>query len=94
MSLQLDNVTVEHQRVEELKPKVLFDCLISRAFASPADIASMTTQLIKDNGLLVLMMAHVNKDELNKVTGFTLKEIQPVQIFNEQGERHVVIFTK
>jgi len=92
--LGLNNVSVIHERVQSVQVKVPFDCLIARAFAAPSEIVNMSSHLVANKGKLVLMMSHVDRQSLLGLTAFELKECVPVQIFNEQTERHVVIFSK
>ncbi len=93
-TLSLSNVEVVHSRVENYCPSTLFDCLISRAWASPDSIVEKTRHLCNLQTSLVLMLGHVAHLDLIKVGDFHLQEITPVQIYNDQSARHVVTFTK
>ncbi len=92
--LYLNNVKVKNSRIEDLNYTSGFDCIVSRAFATPEKTAQKASHLVKSGGVLVLMMAHVDKSNINELENFKLKKIVPVQIFNEHCTRHVVTFEK
>ncbi len=64
LELQLKNVQVVHSRVESLKPQSLFATVISRAFASMADILRLTSHLQAEDGVLLAMKGQVPGEEL------------------------------
>ncbi len=92
--LSLNNVEILNCRIEQIEQIPLFDCLISRAFASPENTISRASHLIKSEGLLILMMGHANRGKIENLNSFALKKVVPVQIYNEQSTRHVVTFVK
>ena len=65
LELKLDNVSVCHCRVEDFKPKIGFDTVTCRAFASMDNIARLTRHLFNENGLLLAMKAQKLDEELN-----------------------------
>lgn len=64
LELKLNNVSVHHGRVEDFKPKVGFDTVTCRAFASMDNITRLTRHLFNENGLLLAMKAQKLEEEL------------------------------
>jgi 16S rRNA (guanine527-N7)-methyltransferase len=65
LELKLTNVSVHHGRVEDFKPKIGFDTVTCRAFASMDNIARLTRHLFNENGLLLAMKAQKLDEALN-----------------------------
>lgn len=62
LELKLNNVTVCHHRAENYRPEKLFDTVLTRAFASLADIVKLTAHLLAKDGALMAMKG-LNPDE-------------------------------
>ena len=90
--LGLVNVTVVNQRVEEYHPGQPFDCVITRAFASVADILTGSRHLLAKNGQMVAMKGAVPESELVTLPeGFHLMEVIPLRVPGlEQEQRHLI----
>ena len=67
LELKLNNVSVHHGRVEDFKPKIGFDTVTCRAFASMDNIMRLTKHLFNENGLLLAMKAQKLEEELNNL---------------------------
>ena len=68
--LKLPNLFAQHVRIEQrTEPQV--DLVISRAFASLADFASLAGKHVKANGYLVAMKGHYIQDEVNELVSNT-----------------------
>lgn len=93
-TLQIQNATAVHSRIEDYRPESLYDCLISRAFASPDIILSTASHLCDIEARLVLMTAHLNDLDLSGNESFGAGNSQRVTVFNESSTRHVVTFIK
>ena len=93
-TLQIKNATAVHSRIEDYRPDSLYDCLISRAFASPAVILSTAGHLCGEQSQLVLMTAHLDNLDLSGDASFSVGVSQRVNVFNESSTRHVVTFLK
>jgi 16S rRNA (guanine527-N7)-methyltransferase len=61
--LRLDNLRVEHQRVEALR-EAGFDLIVSRAFSSLASFASLTEKSLAKGGRWLAMKGQFPTDEL------------------------------
>jgi 16S rRNA (guanine527-N7)-methyltransferase len=64
LELKLSNVSVLHQRAEDHQPEQLYDAVITRAFASLADIIKLTTHLLAPEGELLAMKGQNMAEEL------------------------------
>jgi len=68
--LKLPNLSAQHIRIEQrTEPPV--DLVISRAFASLADFASLAGKHVHASGYLVAMKGHYIEDEVNKLVSNT-----------------------
>ncbi len=67
IELKLKNVTVLHNRVENLRPTDLFSTVIMRAFSNLSDIINLTQHLIEKQGLLLAMKGQKPVDELDQI---------------------------
>lgn len=64
--LKLSNLSAQHIRIEQrTEPQV--DLVISRAFASLADFASLAGKHVDASGYLVAMKGHYIQDEVNEL---------------------------
>jgi len=68
MELQLKNVDVVHSRVELFRPDKLYSTVLTRAFASLADILKLTGHLVADGGILLAMKGQLPEQELAELT--------------------------
>jgi len=75
LELQLKNVSVYHGRVENFKPEILFDTVISRAFTHSAEMIKLTGHLLTDNGVFLAMKGQQPQQELASIN-------LPYTIFN------------
>lgn len=90
--LGLDNVTVENRRVEQFQPPVLFDAVISRAFASLEDMVQGSSSLLRDGGLFLAMKGIFPAEELLAVESrVCLEESIPLVVPDSEGERHLLV---
>ncbi|WP_347329860.1 16S rRNA (guanine(527)-N(7))-methyltransferase RsmG [Marinimicrobium locisalis] len=89
--LGLDNVTVENRRVEQYQPDPPFDVVISRAFASLADMINGCEHLLALEGLFMAMKGVYPQEELAEVEGrVQLVDSHRLQVPGNDGERHLL----
>lgn len=90
--LGLDNVEVVHARVEEYADESSFDCIITRAFASVADILIGSRHLLTPDGEFLAMKGAVPEAELAALPqGFHLMEVIALRVPGlEQEQRHLL----
>lgn len=93
--LGLDNVTVHHCRVEQHQPEQLYDGVLSRAFATLLDMVNGSHQLLKDNGRFYAMKGIYPEQELSELPKhYKVIACHPLTVPFEQGQRHLVEFSK
>ncbi len=91
--LKLGNVEVVHERVEKFKPEILFDGIISRAFASLQDMLSWTEHLCTPEGVFLAMKGMYPVEEIEQLpTHIRLHESLELSVPGTEGERHLLIF--
>lgn len=91
--LKLDNVEVVHERVEKFQPEILFDGIISRAFASLQDMLSWTEHLCKPEGVFLAMKGMYPVEEIEQLPDhIRLHESLELSVPGTEGERHLLIF--
>jgi len=91
LELGLDNVEVQHSRVEQLDNDRGFDTITSRAFAALPKIVAWTAGLMADQGILLAMKGSVPREE---VAGLRQagSEVEITQLeVPHSGERHAII---
>ena len=66
--LSLKNLTEIQCRLEDYKPKVLFDAIISRALSSLSDMTQKTKHLLKKEGKFYAMKGCLPRQELSMLT--------------------------
>jgi 16S rRNA (guanine527-N7)-methyltransferase len=90
--LGLANVAVERARSEDYRPTRPFDTVISRAFASLAQMLELTQHLCAPDGLFLAMKGTYPTDELREVKApFRVEGVERVVVPGLHAERHVVL---
>jgi len=92
LELKLKNVIVCHERSENFRPEHAFNAVITRAFASLADIVRLTAHLLAKNGVLLAMKGQNLEAELAQMAEkFSVKvTIIPIIVPNIEAERCLV----
>eukprot|EP01155_Anaeramoeba_flamelloides_P019701 Anaeramoba_flamelloidesa575714_14.p2 GENE.a575714_14~~a575714_14.p2 ORF type:complete len:208 (+),score=18.89 a575714_14:81-704(+) len=89
--LGLDNLSVINGRVEGVEAEP-FDMVISRAFASIADMLNLSGHLATDQGVFLAMKGLYPEAEIEQMpAGFELRETHRLQLPDTDGERHLLI---
>jgi len=87
-SLKLTNITIENRRVEQFQPTQSFDIVLSRAFASLADMTRWCSHLVDENGEFWAMKGVFPHDELSQVEKhYKVDTCTPLAVPGEIGER-------
>ena len=90
--LRITNVEAIQCRVEELQPDVRFDGVLSRAFATLADMAQGCSHLLTDDGALFALKGIYPAQELSELPEhYKVDACLPLQVPDADGERHLVI---
>ena len=88
VELQLPNVNVVHARVESYQPEQPFDTILTRAFASLADIQKLTAHLLADHGEILAMKGHPTAEEIDQIHGHY--QVLPLHIPGVHADRCLV----
>ncbi len=89
--LQLTNVSVIRSRVEDYQPPTLFSSVVSRAFATVADMVTDAGRLCAPDGRLLAMKGVFPDDELIRLPpGYAMVGVYPLHVPGLEAERHLV----
>ncbi len=93
ISLGLDNVHVEHSRVEDFYPDARFSTIISRALSNLANFIAGAGRLLAPGGCLLAMKGRNPEHELSTLGELSEQaKVVPVCLPGlEEGQRHLVI---
>ncbi len=92
--LQLKNVEIVRCRAEDYQPAWRFNSVVSRAFATLADLLSSAGRLCAPNGRLLAMKGVFPDDELARLPpGYLLSGVYPLRVPNLEAERCLVHLT-
>lgn len=91
-TLGLDNVQVENRRVEAYQPETLYPVVLSRAFASLADMTSNCAHLLAQTGVFLAMKGQYPSEELAEIKAhYYTVSVHSLSIPDTEGERHLVV---
>jgi len=88
--LGLDNVDVEQARLADYRPALAFDCVISRAFGSLAELLQASGRLLAPGGRLLAMKGKAWRDELDPLPQGSLIAAHRLDVPGVAGERYLV----
>ena len=91
--LVLKNVEVVQSRVENYRPSRIFDTVVSRAFASIADMLAHARHLCAPGGRFLAMKGAYPEEELEALPAGYDVEVVPLTVPGLDAARHVVIVT-
>lgn len=92
--LGLINVQVVHERAENFCPPTLFDVVVSRAFASVADMLSGAGRHCAATGVILAMKGTDPSGELTELdTAYVVQQVHHYPVPGLDEERHVVCLT-
>ncbi|HEY3699918.1 MAG TPA: 16S rRNA (guanine(527)-N(7))-methyltransferase RsmG [Spongiibacteraceae bacterium] len=90
--LQLTNATAIQCRVENWQPPQLYDAVLSRAFATLADMAQSCAHLLAANGTLLALKGIYPEQELSALPErYKVDACHMLQVPGEIGQRHLVV---
>ena len=95
--LELDNIQIHHCRVEQYKG-AFYDGILSRAFATLADMVQGSQQLLAEQGCFYAMKGVYPEDELKQLSqvqkSYKVKACHQLSVPNNDGHRHLIILQK
>lgn len=95
LELGLSNVEVVHSRVEQHQVETRFDGVLTRAFASLAEMVEQCDDLLADNGAFYAMKGRMSDQELSALPkAYTLRAARVLDIPGGDEQRHLVELTR
>ena len=95
LELGLSNVEVIHSRVEQHQAETRFDGVLTRAFASLAEMVEQCDGLLADNGAFYAMKGRMSDQELSALPkNYTLRAARALDIPGGDEQRHLVELTR
>ncbi|MDG4562928.1 MAG: 16S rRNA (guanine(527)-N(7))-methyltransferase RsmG [Candidatus Competibacter sp.] len=92
--LKLANVSVVRSRIEDYRPAILMNSVVSRAFATLAEMVAEAGRLCAPEGRLLAMKGVFPDDELARLpSGYNVVGVYPLQVPDLDAERHLVHLT-
>lgn len=92
--LGLKNVEVVQNRVENYRPELKFDTLVTRAFSSIADMLNHARHLCAPGGRFLAMKGQYPDEELAAIPAdFAISEVVVLQVPGLDAARHLAIIT-
>ena len=89
--LHLSNVSVVRSRAEDYRPATLFNSVVSRAFATLAELAVDAGRLCAPTGRLLAMKGVFPDDELARLpSAYQVVGVYPLRVPHLDAERHLV----
>ena len=89
--LHLPNVGVVRSRVEDYRPATLFNSVVSRAFATLAELVVDAGRLCAPTGRLLAMKGVFPDDELARLpSAYQVVGVYPLRVPHLDAERHLV----
>ena len=93
--LALTNCTVHRSRVESSGLNACFDGILSRAFASLADMAEACGPLLKPGGTLLAMKGQYPDEEMSRLPKpYIVKGSHALTVPGLAGQRHLLILVR
>lgn len=91
--LKLDNIAPVQSRVEAFSGQ--FAGVLSRAFASVADMVNWSHHLLGENGKFFALKGQVDQEEIEALPNFVkVEQIHSLHVPQLAGERHLVLLNK
>ena len=91
IELDLKHVDIEARRVEDYHPPILFDRIISRAFASLIDFITATDQLLASDGCWLAMKGVYPEEEIAALSdNYRIEAVQRLLVPELEAQRHLL----
>lgn len=95
VELGLDNITILQSRVEEHQPEILYQAVLSRAFASLSDMIQWTSHLCDEAGCFMAMKGQYPDEEISDLAkAYHVTQSHQLSLPGSDVERHLVIISK
>jgi 16S rRNA (guanine527-N7)-methyltransferase len=96
MELELGNTAVAVERIEDHRPPLAYEVVISRAFSDLADFVKLAAHLCKpESGKLAAMKGIYPHEELSQLPSqVAVEKIVPIAVPGLAAERHLVMINQ
>lgn len=93
--LHLSNAAAFQSRIEQWQPQAGYDAVLSRAFASLSEMATLCEHLLAPQGRLLAMKGNYPDDEIAALPPhWKLQAAHALQVPDEPGQRHLIILSR
>jgi len=93
--LKLANINVVNQRVEAYQPDEPYAGVVSRAFASLADMVNGSEHLLAPGGRFYAMKGKLPEDELSALPkGIKVDQLHALSVPGCDAERHLIVLSR
>jgi len=93
--LKLRNASALQTRVEQWQPVIPCDAVLSRAFASLSEMATLCEHLLTPTGRLLAMKGNYPADEIATLPPhWQVETSQILKVPDESGQRHLIILSR
>ncbi len=93
--LKLGNAAAFQTRIEQWQIEPGYDAILSRAFASLSEMASLCEHLLAPGGRLLAMKGNYPDDELAALPAhWQLQAAHELRVPDEAGQRHLIILSR
>jgi 16S rRNA (guanine527-N7)-methyltransferase len=90
--LGLDNIYVHHARVESFTASQRYDVVLSRAFASLADMVGSCEHLLSESGQFLAMKGVLPESDMDSIAGY-VADIHELSVPDLDEQRHLIILS-
>lgn len=93
--LNITNVTAIQCRVEDFQPNDKFDAVLSRAFASMADMVNWCHHLVDCEGVFLALKGIYSENEADELPEWCkIRDINVLNVPELEGKRHLITLIK
>ena len=95
ITLKLDNIVVQHTRVENIKTATLYDQIMSRAFTALDNMVLLCKHLLSEKGRFLAMKGMEQEKEMNAISApFKIEESIQLNVPGCDEQRHLIIIAR
>lgn len=88
--LGIENIEVVCKRVEEFRPEMKFETIVSRAFSDLSELVRLTRHLLGEGGSWMAMKGVYPYDELEQIKTMRT-QVLPITVPGLDAQRHLVL---
>jgi len=90
--LHVTNASVQCERVENWRPEIGFDCVVSRAYADLSEFVTSTAHALSAAGVFAAMKGVYPFEEIDKLpSGFRVIDVIRIEVPMLASQRHLVL---